>query len=475
MTHAITTPVAGAATIPVIDAPRVVAGTVAELTTVHFDESATPTTSTFAPFVERDDQEFHVVNVYPEVLYQTIDGFGGAITEAAAYTFSLLSPADQQRVLEYYFGENHARYSVVRTHLDSCDFSLDQYQALGVDGDESFASFSLARDERYILPMLRRAQEVAGRPLEVMLTPWSPPAFMKTNHSRTHGGSLRPEFRSFWARYIVRYIEAYRAEGFLVTRVSIQNEPNATQTWDSCRFTAAEEKEFLRDFLYPELQRAGLTDVGVHIWDHNKERVYERTRDIIGDDTRHMVAGVAFHWYTGEHFDALALVRERYPDLKLVFSEGCVEYSRFEPADSRGNAAMYAHDIIGNLGAGMNMFIDWNLLLDAEGGPNHVRNFCAAAIMADATTGEALLTPIYWVMAEFSRTIQPGARRIASSKYTSELDVVAAENPDGSIVLIVHNTSAHEREVVARISGASLTYTVPAYSLVSLRTPAVTG
>lgn len=294
---------------------------------------------------------------------------------------------------------------------------------------------------------------------------------MKSNLSRTHGGSLLPQYRRFWARYIVRYVQAYRDLGFRVTRITIQNEPNATQTWDSCRFTTAEEKEFLRDFLHPELRSAGLDDVGVHIWDHNKERVYERTRDIIDDDTRPMIAGVAFHWYTGEHFDALALVRERYPELKLVFSEGCVEYSRFEPADSRGNAAMYAHDIIGNLNAGMNMFIDWNVLLDAEGGPNHVRNFCAAAIMADPVTGDARPTGIYWVMAEFSRRILPGARRVATTKYTADLDVVAAQNPDGSLVLLVHNTVDSEREAVVRVNGASITVAAPAHSLVSIRTP----
>lgn len=471
MTHAITTPALGAPSSVAAVAPTARARELVDVTTIRFEESGSTVTHSTAALVDRDDQEFNVVNVYPELQYQSIDGFGGAITEAAAYTFSLLSSTEQEKVLEYYFGDEHARYSVVRTHLDSCDFSLDQYQALGVDDDESFASFSLERDERYILPMLRRAQEVAGRPLEIMLSPWSPPAFMKTNHSRTHGGSLLPQYRRFWARYIVRYVQAYRELGFRVTRITIQNEPNATQTWDSCRFTAAEEKEFLRDFLHPELERAGLDDVGVHIWDHNKERLYERARDIIDDDTRHMIAGVAFHWYTGEHFDALALVRERYPELALVFSEGCVEYSRFEPADSRGNAAMYAHDIIGNLNAGMNMFIDWNVLLDAEGGPNHVRNFCAAAIMTDPDTGNARRTGIYWVMAEFSRSIRPGARRIATTKHTADLDVVAARNPDGSLALIVHNAADRQHEVVVRLEGSSLTLAVPAHSLVSLRTP----
>jgi glucosylceramidase len=442
----------------------------ADVSTVVFTDDSSRNVRTVEAFSNDDSQEFSVVNVYPDLQYQTLDGFGGAITEATAYTFSLLSVEDQERLLDLYFGDQQARYSIVRTHIDSCDFSLDQYAALGQDGDSSFASFSLQRDEQYILPMLRRAQEHVGRPLSVMLSPWSPPAFMKTNGSRTHGGSLLPEYRSFWARYLVRYVQEYRDRGFEVTRLSIQNEPNATQVWDSCRYTAEEEKVFLRDFLHPELVHAGLEDVGVHIWDHNKERAYERARAIIDDDTARMVEGVAFHWYTGDHFDALALVRERYPDLKLVFSEGCVEYSRFEPSDSAANATMYAHDIIGNLAAGMNAFIDWNMLLDAEGGPNHVSNFCAAAMMVDPDTGALVVTPIYGVMAEISRTFDVGARRVATTRFAADIDVVAAVNPDGSVGVVIHSPRETEQEVVIRVAGSSLTLLVPPRSLTTVRT-----
>lgn len=442
----------------------------AAVTTVRLADASPRVSRSTLAFATRDDQEFSVVNVYPEIRYQTIDGFGGAITESAAYTFAQLEPADQEKLLQLYFGADHARYSIVRTHLDSCDFSLDQYQALGVDGDDTFASFSLERDERYILPMLRRAQEVAGRPLEVMLSPWSPPAFMKTNASRTHGGSLKPEYREFWARYICRYVQEYRDRGFLVSRISIQNEPNATQSWDSCRYTAAEEKQFLRDHLYPQLLEAGLLDVGVHIWDHNKERAFERTREIVDASTRHMIDGVAFHWYTGDHFDSLALVRQHFPDLKLVFSEGCVEYSRFEPADTLANASMYAHDIVGNLAAGMNAYIDWNILLDADGGPNHVNNLCAAAVMVDPATGGLTVTPTYDVLAEVSRSFDVGARRVATTRFASDVEVVAAVNPDESVALVIHSQREQAQEVVVRMAGTSLTMTVPARSLTTVRT-----
>jgi glucosylceramidase len=195
--------------------------------------------------------------------------------------------------------------------------------------DIEFKSFRLDRDEKYIIPMLKKAQETAGKSLSVMLSPWSPPAFMKNNGERTGGGSLKTEYRSFWAEYICHYIKQYRERGFSIDMLTIQNEPNAKQTWDSCLYSSEEEKEFLRDYLYPSLIKNGLEDTAVHIWDHNKERMFDRASTIIDEETNKMVQGVAFYWYTGDHFDAINLVREKFPDKKLIFTEGCVEYSRF--------------------------------------------------------------------------------------------------------------------------------------------------
>lgn len=411
--------------------------------------------------------EMKVVNIYPEIEYQTFEGFGGAITEAAGYTYSLMSPEKQEQILKAYFGSNGNRYNLIRTHIDSCDFSVDQYEALKDQTDTEFKTFTLERDEQYILPMLRKAQETAGEPLSVMLSPWSPPAFMKTNGQRTHGGSLKPEYREQWANYICHYIKEYINRGHMVKQITIQNEPNAVQTWDSCTYTAQEEKEFLRDFLYPALQENGLSDIEVHIWDHNKERMFERANEIIDEDTNKMVQGVAFHWYTGEHFDAIQLVREHFPDKKIFFTEGCVEYSRFSEAGQLENAQMYAYDIIGNINAGMNAFFDWNILLNKEGGPNHVCNFCDAPVMCDTDNDIIQEKLSYTYIGHFSRYIVPGAKRVASTKYTDQLQVTALKNPDGSIVTVLLNRSSEAVPVSLRMSGQVADLTIPAGSIVT--------
>lgn len=434
-------------------------------TTTTFRDGARQVSERTAIFEPDDGAEFFVINLHPELRYQTLTGFGGALTEASGYTLSRLSPERQEEVLEAYFGATGNRYSVVRTHIDSSDFSLGTYEAVPTD-DPSLESFSLARDEQYILPFMRRAQERHGAPLEVMLTPWSPPAYMKTNGSRVFGGSLKPEYRATWARYIARYVAEYRALGFDVNRITVQNEPDASQTWDSCRFTPEEEKVFLRDFLHPALVAAGLGDVGIHIWDHNKERMYERAVEVLDDDTVGLVAGVAFHWYTGDHFDALRLVRERFPALDLAFTEGCVEYSRLG-TDQLSNAQMYAHDIIGNLNAGMNLFVDWNIVLDAQGGPNHVGNYCDAPIMCDtdADTVEIKLSHSY--IGHFSRFIEPGAQRIASSTFSSKVELVAARNPDGTIVLVAMNPTDEDVAARVRLGGQLASLHLPPQSISS--------
>ena len=231
--------------------------------------SESRTQAAFRPDV--NEEENQVVNLYPRVAFQTFEGFGGAITDAAGYVYSLMDKAQKRKVIQTYFSPKQMRYGLVRIHMDSCDFSTGMYEAMSDPEDREMKSFSFARTEKYILPMLADAQKAAGKPLKLMLSPWSPPSFMKTNHSRIGGGSLKPEYRDFWADYICRYIEEFQKRGYQVQRISLQNEPKAVQTWDSCICTAEDEKVFLRDHLYPALKARGLDHIEVFIWDHNKE------------------------------------------------------------------------------------------------------------------------------------------------------------------------------------------------------------
>lgn len=397
--------------------------------------------------------ENQVVNLYPDVKFETIEGFGGAITDAAAYVYSLMNEEQKRQLMTTYFSPEKMNYGIVRIHMDSCDFSTEMYEAMSDAEDIEMKSFSFARTEKYILPMLEDAQKTAGRPLKLMLSPWSPPAFMKTNGQRTYGGSLKPEYRAMWANYICRYIVEFEKRGYQVQRMSLQNEPKAVQTWDSCIYTAKEEKEFLRDFMYPALKAHGLEHVEIFIWDHNKERVYERICEIVDDSTRDMVAGIAFHWYSGDHFEALELVRNKFCDKKMIISESCIEYSKFEEADVISGALRLSHEIIGDLNHGMTAFYDWNLLLDEHGGPNHVGNFCHAPFLYDTVQKKLMPQLLQQHFEHFSHYLCPGSVRMGYSKYTEQVDVTAYQNPDGKKVVVMLNKSKEILPVNMRMQG----------------------
>lgn len=397
------------------------------------------------------EQELNIINIYPEIKYQDIEGFGGAITEAVGHTLHKMSEKNVEKVLADCFGENGLGYQMIRTHLDSCDFSLCNYSAAKTMEDIMEGTLSFAHDEKYIVPYIKKAIEIRGGQLKVMLTPWSPPDFMKTNGERNNGGKLKKEYYSRWAEYIANYIKQYKEWGILIDKLSIQNEPNAVQFWDSCIFTAQEEKEFLSEHLYPVLKREGLSEVGIYIWDHNKERMFDRAAAIIDASTEHMVEGVAFHWYSGDHFEAVKLVSDGFPSQKLLFSEGCIEYSKFDGENQLHNAQMYAHDMIGNFNNGMHAFIDWNILLNENGGQNHAHNYCEAPIICDTRDDSIHKKLSYYYIRHFSHYIKKGAKRVAITRFTDEIEVLATENPDGKLVVVILNRRGHSQEIYIRV------------------------
>ena len=408
-----------------------------------------------------EEIETQVVNLYPELTYESFEGFGGAITEAAGYVYSLMDEEQKKQVMETYFSPEQMNYRLVRIHLDSCDFSLGTYEAMSDPEDTELKSFSFERTEKYIIPMLEDAQKAAGADLKLMLTPWSPPAFMKTNQKRAQGGRLKPECRALWAEYICRYIKEFKDRGFCVQRISIQNEAKAVQAWDSCLFTAEEEKVFLRDFLYPALERHGYQDIEIFIWDHNKERIYERVRDTVDEETRRMVTGAAFHWYSGDHFEALELVRRKYPDLKLIMSESCLEYRLFSEKNIDCVAHRLCHEIIGDLNHGMCAFYDWNLLLDEKGGPNYVDNYCHAPFLYDTAKHKLMPQKTQEQYYLFSHFIKPGSLRIASTKYTEQIDTAAYRTPENRLVVLFLNKSSEILPVNIRIQGMAGSILLP--------------
>ena len=417
---------------------------------------------------DTSNREELILNLYPGERFQSFLGFGGAVTDSAAYVYSTLSPELRAEVIAACFGSDGLGYTLARSHIDSCDFSLESYCADPAEEDAELRRFSLERPGNYVFPMLDDIVKIRPE-LRLLLSPWSPPEYMKDNAKRTGGGKLRPEFRERWARYMCRYALEYRKRGYDVFAMSVQNEPNAVQPWESCIYTPEEERDFLRDFLAPELRRQGLEDVVLTIWDHNKERLFDRVDAICSDPGANACAGAAgFHWYGGDHFDALRLVRRKYPDKLLMFTEGCIEYSKGSHEAQTENAERYAWEILHGFNAGLNAFFDWNLLLDMSGGPNHKGNYCDAPIMVDPERKSLKYNLSYSYIMHFSRYIRPGAVRIGTTCYDNDLGFCAALNPNGSIVAVALNTSAAGKKGFVRLRGELAEAFFPPHSISTL-------
>ena len=391
----------------------------------------------------KGDQRLPRLNVQTRQACQTHLGFGGAFTEAAATVWQGLPEPAREQLLSDYFDPAHGHgYTLCRVHINSCDFSLGHYAHAEQPGDHALTSFNIDRDRQALLPFIRAAQRAAGRPLQLLASPWSPPAWMKTNDRMDDGGRLRPECRAAWALCFVRFIRAYQAEGVPIWGVSVQNEPAAHQRWESCLYSAEEERDFVRDHLGPALRDAGLAEVKIVIWDHNRDLMAQRASVVYADaEAARFVWGTGFHWYGPEDFDAVQRTHDAWPDKHLLFTEGCQEGGPHSgPTESWLVGERYARNLINDLNRWTVGWIDWNLLLDERGGPNHVGNFCSAPILADTARGMLMHQSAYWVLGHFARFIRPGARRVLSDA-AAPIATTAFVNPDGTAAVVASNPS----------------------------------
>ena len=415
-------------------------------------------------------RENDLICLYPEESFQTFLGIGGAFTESAALTLLKTGPARRRAAIRALFDpEKGAGFTIGRVHINSCDFSLGNWACDETPGDMALENFSISRYESAILPLVRDAAAAAGRPIRLLASPWSPPAWMKSNGEMNNGGTLRPECRAAWALHYAKFCKAFAEAGVPISAVSVQNEPKARQTWDSCLFTGEEERDFVRDHLGPTLEREGLGDLGVYVWDHNKERLYERAVAVLSDPAAaRYVRGVAFPWYSGTHFDAVALVRRRYPQAKLILSEFCCSVHEGTAAAGWGQAEAYAQELIGDLEAGADALLDWNLVLDERGGPNHVGNYCAAPVRVDTRSGIVTYEPSYWALRHVGAFVRPGAVRIGSSHpYRNGVDVTAFRNEDGALALVMANRTARPLRPAVRFGGLLAPFELPPHAIVS--------
>ncbi|NWF88494.1 MAG: glycoside hydrolase family 30 protein [Ignavibacteriaceae bacterium] len=387
------------------------------------------------------------VFVNPNKVFQEFIGIGGAATDASAEVFAKL-PADKQKefMKAYFSKEEGIGYSLLRTNIHSCDFSSNSYTYID-EGDGDLKTFSIDHDKQYRIPFIKQAIKSAGGFILLYASPWSPPAFMKDNNTMLQGGKLLPKYHQTWADYFVKFINSYEAEGIPIWGVTVQNEPMAKQRWESCMYTAEEERDFLKNFLGPTFVKAGLADKNIIVWDHNRDLINQRANTILSDPEAAKYAwGVGFHWYetwaTGQPmFENVGNVYESFPDKKLLFTEGCVEKFDWEKLQYWPNAERYGRSMINDFNNGTVGWTDWNILLDETGGPNHKNNLCFAPIHANLKTGELIYTPSYYYIGHFSKFIRPNARRLSTASSRSQLLSTSFKNEDGSFVTVLMNQS----------------------------------
>mmetsp|Transcript_56862 Transcript_56862/g.176374 ORF Transcript_56862/g.176374 Transcript_56862/m.176374 type:complete len:666 (-) Transcript_56862:286-2283(-) len=419
-------------------------------------------------------------------------GFGGSFSESSAMVFQALTKQKQDELLSAYFDRKSGLgYTLGRVHIGSCDFSTGVWTCgETTPNDESLAGFSIDHYRPAMIPMILRATEVAGCPLNLLASPWSPVPWMRTS-KRFNAGSLRKECRDVWAHHFVRFIQEMARAGVPIWGVSVQNEPESLQPWESCLFSAEEEMIFVRDHLGPAFDAAGLQSVKILVWDHNRDGMLERAAVVYSDpEAAKYVWGVAYHWYGDSRFEVwpdmatipfnipqknkaavqdvrgqtclenVRRVAELRPDKHILFTEGCQELAGIELSSETGNwkfGERYAMNIISDINAGCEGWIDWNLCLDEKGGPNHVGNFCVAPIILDSSSGRVLYQPAFWYLAHFARFIRPGARRVVCGTSRDALEVTAFTNRGAgtdTLVVVVLNQSDKDFSFWLKVAGA---------------------
>ena len=403
--------------------------------------------------------------------FQNLLGIGGALTDASAETFFKMPASKQKEFIKSYFDTiNGIGYTLARTSINSCDFSSESYTYVA-DKDVTLKTFTISHDLKYRIPFIKEAIAGAGGKLILFVSPWSPPSWMKDNNNMVHGGKLLPMYNQAWANYYVKFIQEYEKQGIPVWGLTVQNEPLAIQSWESCIFTSAEEGDFVKNFLGPTLQKSGMENKKIVIWDHNRDMMFKRASDIYNDkEVAKYIWGVGFHWYENwaggtPQFENVQRVNEAFPDKNLLFSEGCIGNFDLNKINDWSLGEHYGEAMIHDFNNGTVGWTDWNVLLDEQGGPNHVGNFCFAPVHYNTKTNELMYNSEYYYIGHFSKYIKPGARRISVASTKSFLLTTAFRNLDGKIDVVVMNQDKKAIKFLIWMDGKSIESTMPGRSI----------
>jgi len=417
------------------------------------------------------------IKLLPEEKFQTITGFGGAFTESSAYLLNKLSKENRQKIIEAYFSSEGANYSLTRTHMNSCDFSLSNYSYTPVEGDKELEHFTIEEDKDDLIPFIKDAMAASTDGFKIFGSPWTAVPWMKDNNKWV-GGKLLPEYYDAWALFFSKYVDAYKDEGIDIWGFTVENEPLGNgNNWESMHYSPDEMTNFVVNHLGPKLEADGKGNLKILGYDQNREHLKEWVdSQYKNEETSKYFDGTAIHWYasTYEVFpEELQYAHEKAPNKLLIQSEACVDaqvpvwqddewYFKKEATDwgftwapekdkhlhpKYAPVNRYARDIIGCLNNWVDGWVDWNMVLDTKGGPNWFKNWCIAPVIVDPDKDEVYFTPLYYTMAHFSKFIRPGAVRIGFTNSDDSIMVTAAKNPDNSIAVVVFNENKEAKNL----------------------------
>ena len=499
-----------------------------------------------------------VIEIDPYETRQTLLGIGTSFTESSVFVLAHLEDQERKNVMRRIFGEDGANFSMARTPIGSTDFSVEgKYSYADVAGDVALESFSvqvdragfsrnsypgLANESYDVLPMIEEALAIKASQessdLRIIASAWTAPPWMKTietwyikptpeNNWQGTGGELKPEYIATYADYLVRYLDAYQAQGVDIWGLTPVNEPHGNSgQWESMHFTPDTQNDFIKHYLGPRLHESGHSDIKLLIYDQNRDGLEEWTDVMFADEqTAQYVYGAAVHWYssTNEVYeDVFERVHDFFPEFSIIHTEGTIDDlgkeasggiddpERFKESGWFGNDTFwwnanatdwaytatwawnsdhhpiyapvhrYARDIIVGFNHWLEGWIDWNIVLDANGGPNHVGNFCGAPIMIDTATGEVYYTPVYFVLAQLSRTIRPGDVAVRTQQRLEGLDrdalhASASINDEGLLSVQLLNTTKAPIDVALRIGAQYADVEIDANALQTLQIPLPRG
>lgn len=397
---------------------------------------------------QNEAEENNIINVHPEIELQNWQGLGGALTNSTIFNLGKLEENLQKEIINSYFKE--LNYSFLRLPIGSTDFSVKSAPDYLPDFENNVK----------IIQEIKKIKDI-----KIVATPWSPPAQFK-NNSSLYGGKLLKDKYNEYANYLIKFIEDYGFYNINIDYLCIQNEPFASQTWESCKYSIDEMKELIYNVLIPKLKTTKIM-----LWEHNKDNLYNVIKALYEPNSK--VKAVGFHWYTGAFFEELDLINKAYPELLLFETEMCCGYSKYNKNKWITDGEYYLNEIIGGLHHNLNAFIDWNLLLDFKGGPNHKNNFCKSPIILEKNSKKYIKTPIFYYLKHLG--IAGNAKVVATSNYSRDCSLQVVSLKNEKIYIIVLNKSDKKQEINIRIGNNMIKDKINKHTVITYVIPAESG